>query len=70
MPPLFELMGRIGQVPDREMARVFNMGIGMLFYVAAADTDDALRALGPDAVRTGEIIARPGAPVVVFEGEA
>jgi len=70
VPPLFELMGRIGQVPDREMARVFNMGIGMLFYVAAADTDDALRALGPDAVRTGEIIARPGAPVVVFEGEA
>lgn len=31
--PIFELMQRIGDVPEEEMYRVFNMGIGMVFVI-------------------------------------
>ncbi len=37
VPPIFELIGREGSVSFEEMHRVFNMGIGMVVFVAAAD---------------------------------
>jgi phosphoribosylformylglycinamidine cyclo-ligase len=35
--PVFEVIGREGRVSFEEMHRVFNMGIGMVVFVAAAD---------------------------------
>jgi len=39
--PVFELLARIGSVPEQEMYRTFNMGIGM---VIVASPEDASRA--------------------------
>jgi len=41
VPPLFRLIARLGEVDDREMHRVFNMGVGMLFVLSP---EDAARA--------------------------
>ncbi len=35
--PVYELLQKIGNVPNREMYRVFNMGIGMVIVVSLAD---------------------------------
>ena len=43
--PVFGLLARHGEVPAADMERVFNMGVGMVAVVAAADADRALRLL-------------------------
>jgi phosphoribosylformylglycinamidine cyclo-ligase len=43
--PIFGLLASRGDVADREMERVFNMGVGMVAIVAADDADKALRLL-------------------------
>ncbi|HVG38124.1 MAG TPA: phosphoribosylformylglycinamidine cyclo-ligase [Pyrinomonadaceae bacterium] len=35
--PIYPLMQRIGNVPEREMYRTFNMGVGMVIVATAAD---------------------------------
>ena len=37
VPPVFEIIGREGDVSFEEMHRVFNMGIGMVVFVAPGD---------------------------------
>ena len=32
--PIFELIARLGRVPESDMLRTFNMGIGMMLIVA------------------------------------
>jgi phosphoribosylformylglycinamidine cyclo-ligase len=49
-PPIFELLARLGPVPEDEMERVFNMGVGMAAIVAADHADTALRLLGDAGV--------------------
>jgi phosphoribosylformylglycinamidine cyclo-ligase len=44
--PVFEWLQSQGQVPDAEMYRVFNCGIGMTVHVAAADAGRAIEILG------------------------
>ncbi len=41
--PVFTLLARIGNVPEREMYRTFNMGIGMA-VITSADQADLVRA--------------------------
>ncbi len=56
--PIFDLIAQVGKIPERDMYNTFNMGIGMLFAVAAADTDKALAAVqaaGENAYIVGEI---------------
>jgi phosphoribosylformylglycinamidine cyclo-ligase len=63
MPPLFSWLQRQGNVPDDEMFRVFNCGIGMVLVVAAADTDRAMQVLeqhGERVWRIGRIDSRAG----------
>ncbi len=56
-PPIFRLIQQRGQVSDREMFHVFNMGIGMLAIVPADQVAQAQAAL-PDALFVvGEIVA-------------
>lgn len=45
VPPVFRMIGRLGGLPDDEMMRVFNMGIGMVVVVAEHDADEAVRVL-------------------------
>ena len=65
--PIFDLIARRGDIPEREMFNTFNMGIGMNVVVAAEEADramDALRAAGEAPVRLGEIV--PGEEGVIL----
>jgi phosphoribosylformylglycinamidine cyclo-ligase len=56
--PIFEWLQAEGRVPDEEMYRVFNCGIGMTVQVAAADADRAMALLsqaGQPALVIGEV---------------
>ncbi|HLN41130.1 MAG TPA: phosphoribosylformylglycinamidine cyclo-ligase [Acidimicrobiales bacterium] len=57
-PRIFDEIRRLGDVDEAEMARVFNLGIGMVLVVAAADAAravDALGAAGCPAVVMGRV---------------
>jgi phosphoribosylformylglycinamidine cyclo-ligase/phosphoribosylamine--glycine ligase/phosphoribosylformylglycinamidine cyclo-ligase len=59
VPPLFGLIQARGEVPEAEMYRVFNMGLGML-AVASAEAVGALQArLGEESWVVGEVVAGP-----------
>lgn len=63
-PRIFDEIQRLGDIPEEEMARVFNLGIGMVVVVAAADAFrslDLLRDRGFRAVRIGEVVEGTGA---------
>jgi phosphoribosylformylglycinamidine cyclo-ligase len=58
VPPIFGEIQRVGDVDDAEMAKVFNLGLGMLAVVPAHDVFqalDLLRGRGHDATQVGEI---------------
>jgi phosphoribosylformylglycinamidine cyclo-ligase len=62
VPPLFRFIGEKGRVSDEEMYRVFNMGIGMIVLVRAADEKAALSALrraDERPVSIGEMVKSP-----------
>ena len=63
-PALFDLIAKTGNIPERDMFNTFNMGVGMVLTVAAADADKALAVLHengePGAWRLGEIAAGSG----------
>jgi phosphoribosylformylglycinamidine cyclo-ligase len=54
-PRVFAEIQRLGQIDDAEMAKVFNLGIGMVAVVAAADVFRALDTLRTAGVRAVEI---------------
>jgi phosphoribosylformylglycinamidine cyclo-ligase len=63
-PRIFGELQRLGEVSDQEMARVFNLGIGMIVVVPEADSYkalDVLRAAGQRAVVVGSITSGTGA---------
>ncbi|HWE50027.1 MAG TPA: phosphoribosylformylglycinamidine cyclo-ligase [Bryobacteraceae bacterium] len=45
VPPLFEILRSLGQVPDADWRRTFNLGVGMILVVAKKNADAAQRAL-------------------------
>jgi phosphoribosylformylglycinamidine cyclo-ligase len=58
VPPIFGRIQELGEVSDDEMARVFNLGIGMVVVVKPEDgprTVELLRAAGHDARAIGEV---------------
>lgn len=58
-PPIFELIGRLGQVPEEDMRRAFNLGIGLIAVVPADAIEAALdtwRGLGEAPVVLGRIV--------------
>ena len=62
-PPLFSLIARAGDIPERDMYNTFNMGVGMLAAVAAEDADAAVRCLrenGVEAYVCGEVARGEG----------
>ncbi len=57
--PIFDLIAKTGNIPERDMFNTFNMGVGMSIVVAKEDADKALEILkanGEDAYVIGEII--------------
>jgi phosphoribosylformylglycinamidine cyclo-ligase len=61
-PPVFNWLQKTGDVPDVEMARTFNCGIGMMVVVAPDKADSAVMALaagGEKVFRIGQIVPGP-----------
>jgi phosphoribosylformylglycinamidine cyclo-ligase len=68
-PRIFGVVAEAGGVDDEEMARVFNLGLGMLAVVADGEVPRAvaaLRAAGHDAYEVGRVT--DGAGVAVVDG--
>lgn len=57
IPPLFELLRRLGNVSDAEMYRTFNMGIGMVIVSSPDDADEIVRDVGETCYRIGSVIS-------------
>lgn len=58
IPPVFNILQKMGNVDDDEMYRVFNMGIGMMIIVSdkdASDILDRLSGLGEQAYLIGTV---------------
>ena len=58
VPPIFKMMAREGQVEEKVMYNTYNMGIGMVLAVDAADVDKtmaAIREAGDTPYIIGEI---------------
>ncbi len=58
--PIFNLIGKTGNIPERDMFNTFNMGVGMSIVVKKDEADKAievLKACGEDAYIMGEIVA-------------
>ena len=57
--PIFDMIAKVGNVPERDMFNTFNMGVGMSIVVPADEVETALTILrenGEDAYVIGEII--------------
>ncbi len=57
--PLFDLIAKSGNIPERDMFNTFNMGVGMSIVVSKEDADRALEILkahGENAYVIGKII--------------
>ena len=60
MPPIFPLLAKTGNIDEHMMYNTFNMGLGMVIAVDAADAEKtiaALEAAGEKAWKVGEIVA-------------
>ena len=58
--PIFQLLQKEGDIPERDMYNTYNMGVGMSVVVPAEQVETALsilRAHGDDAYVIGEMIA-------------
>ena len=59
IPPIFDLIAKSGNIPERDMFNTFNMGVGMVAIVPAScegKSLDTLRAAGVEAYRLGQIV--------------
>jgi phosphoribosylformylglycinamidine cyclo-ligase len=70
VPPIFQFLQEKGNIPDEEMLRTFNNGIGLVMVVAedlVADVLLRLQGLHEQAFLIGEIVGRkPEDPPVVY----
>jgi len=65
VPPLYGLIQLRGRVPEEEMYRVFNMGIGMIAVVAPHQVERVQQAVGEQSWVVGELVAGEGEVVLV-----
>ena len=70
VPPVFELLRRLGNIPDDDYRRTFNLGIGMILAVPLARLRRAtkiLEGLGEPWLRIGEVVdLKRGRPRVEY----
>ena len=66
-PPVFDLLVQLGNLPVQEAYRVFNMGVGMVWFVRPGDVEKAIGAAsdaGIGAYVCGEIVEGTGKSIV------
>ncbi len=69
-PAVFAWLAEAGRLPDEEMLRTFNCGLGMVLVVAAereGDVTSALESAGETPLLIGEITQR-GDDAVIYQG--
>ncbi len=57
--PIFDLIAKTGEIPERDMFNTFNMGVGLCMAVSPETADAAIRALhvaGEKAFVLGEVV--------------
>ena len=57
--PIFDMIAKPGNIPERDMFNTYNMGVGMSIVVPAAQVEEALSILreqGENAYVIGEIV--------------
>jgi len=59
VPPIFDLIGRLGRVTRKEMYRTFNMGVGIIFIVSSEAAEKAQHLL-PELLKVGYITEGEG----------
>ncbi|MEM1117981.1 MAG: AIR synthase-related protein, partial [Bacteroidota bacterium] len=58
-PPIFQLIQEVGEVPEADMQRTFNLGVGLVVVVPEANRARALAvlgALGEPAFEVGNVV--------------
>ena len=68
VPPLFELIQTAGRIEPLEMARVFNMGLGMVLFVAP-EHEALVTAAIPEAISVGRVVEQKGNDRVILRTE-
>jgi phosphoribosylformylglycinamidine cyclo-ligase len=71
VPPVFGWLSRTAGIPQAEMVRTFNCGVGMVVVVAEADTDRVSAVLareGETVIPLGRLVADPDGPRTLFDG--
>ena len=66
--PIFEVIAKEGNIPERDMYNTYNMGVGMSIVVPASDVEAALevlRANGEDAYVIGEIVKNDETKIIL-----
>ena len=70
MPPVFALLRRLGGIPDDDLRRTFNLGIGMILAIAEKDREKAeklLRRMNEPYFAIGRVVGRKaGRPRVEY----
>ena len=68
VPPIFPYIKKCGNIDRKEMFSTYNMGVGMMMVVDAADADavvKALQAAGEDASVIGQIVEEKDEKVIL-----
>jgi phosphoribosylformylglycinamidine cyclo-ligase len=61
IPPIFEVLRRVGNIPEDDYRRTFNLGVGMILAVparGAARAEAVLAKAGESAFRIGTVVPR------------
>ncbi len=69
--PIFDLLQKIGNIPDDDLRRTFNLGVGMVFVVSKKKlgfVSSVLKKLGEAAYPIGRVVPQksPGQPRVSY----
>ena len=65
IPPIFKLIQERGKIPEPEMYRIFNMGIGMVIICSPQQVAKLVTAL-PESKKIGKVIQSTGSEKIII----